>query len=123
MLGRYTEAAVTFYEAFTDLMLEQGEWSQKTFGTDAERGPVGALKHLSKEALEAAQDPTNITEYADCLILLMDAIRRAGHNREGFKWMDVLRAAKEKMKVNKARNWPAPTASDEPVEHDRSKEA
>ncbi|EAA5999890.1 DUF550 domain-containing protein, partial [Salmonella enterica subsp. enterica] len=33
---------------------KHAEWSDKTFG---DVGPVGPLKHLSKEALEAAADP------------------------------------------------------------------
>ncbi|EBW2096313.1 DUF550 domain-containing protein, partial [Salmonella enterica subsp. enterica serovar Typhimurium] len=35
---------------------KHAEWSDKTFG---DVGPVGPLKHLSKEALEAAADPSD----------------------------------------------------------------
>lgn len=38
------------------------EWSEKTFGNV---GPVGPLKHLSKEALEAATEPDDLSEWAD----------------------------------------------------------
>ncbi|EBL1744265.1 DUF550 domain-containing protein [Salmonella enterica] len=34
---------------------DHAEWSDKTFG---DVGPIGPLKHLSKEALEAAADPS-----------------------------------------------------------------
>ena len=37
------------------------EWSEKTFGNV---GPIGPLKHLSKEALEAAADPGDLSEWA-----------------------------------------------------------
>ncbi len=41
---------------------EHAEWSQTTFGNV---GPVGPLKHLSKEALEAAAEPGDLSEWAD----------------------------------------------------------
>jgi hypothetical protein len=100
-------------DKLTDLIRDQSEWSQRTFGTDAERGPLGALRHLEKEAREAQESLADITEYADCLLLLLDASRRAG-----FKIMQVIEAAQEKMKVNKQRSWPKPT-DDNPVEHVR----
>ncbi|WP_309109420.1 dATP/dGTP pyrophosphohydrolase domain-containing protein, partial [Klebsiella pneumoniae] len=37
---------------------EHAEWSQATFGNV---GPVGPLKHLSKEALEAAAAPDDLS--------------------------------------------------------------
>lgn len=51
------------------------EWSDKTFGNV---GPVGPLKHLSKEAQEAAVEPDDLSEWADMQFLLWDAQRRAG---------------------------------------------
>ena len=65
-------------EAFyADLRL----WSRKTFGTPAERGPVGALKHLEKEAREAyleTDEDKRTEEIADCLILVFDVAQRHG---------------------------------------------
>jgi hypothetical protein len=105
------QAMVDAGDALGDLASDISSWSQATFGTDQERGPIGPLRHLEKEAKEAQQNPGDITEYADCLILILDAARRAG-----FKPLPLLRAAMQKMEVNKARKWPKPT-SDEPVEH------
>ncbi|MEB2410998.1 DUF550 domain-containing protein [Enterobacter asburiae] len=76
------------------------EWSDKTFGNV---GPVGPLKHLSKEALEAAADPNDLSEWADMQFLLWDAQRRAGIN-DG----EITAAMEEKLKVNMARQWPEP---------------
>ena len=56
---------------------DQAEWSQATFGSDEERGPLGPLMHLAKEALECQNEPYNITEKADCLFLIFDATRRS----------------------------------------------
>jgi hypothetical protein len=101
-------------ELLRDLAGDQAEWSQKTFGSDKDRGPIGALRHLEKEAREAAENPTDPMEYADCFLLILDAARRAG-----IKPMELMKHAAAKMEINKARTWPKPT-SDEPVEHVRS---
>lgn len=76
------------------------EWSEKTFGNV---GPVGPLKHLSKEALEAAAAPGDLSEWADMQFLLWDAQRRAGITDE-----QITEALEEKLKVNMARHWPEP---------------
>lgn len=79
---------------------EHAEWSDKTFG---DVGPVGALKHLSKEALEAAADPSDPFEWADMQFLLWDAQRRMGLSDEF-----ITRAMIEKLEINKSRQWPEP---------------
>lgn len=79
---------------------EHAEWSQATFG---DVGPVGPLKHLSKEALEAAAEPGDLSEWADMQFLLWDAQRRAGIS-DG----EITAAMEEKLKVNIARQWPEP---------------
>ncbi len=79
---------------------EHAEWSQETFGNV---GPVGPLKHLSKEALEAAAEPDDLSEWADMQFLLWDAQRRAGITDE-----QITQAMIEKLAVNKLREWPEP---------------
>ncbi|STR71959.1 Eaa1 [Raoultella ornithinolytica] len=79
---------------------EHAEWSQATFG---DVGPIGPLKHLSKEALEAAADPHDPLEWADMQFLLWDAQRRMGISDEF-----ITRAMIEKLAINKARLWPEP---------------
>lgn len=76
------------------------EWSEKTLGNV---GPIGPLKHLSKEALEAAADPGDLSEWADMQFLLWDAQRRAGITDE-----QITEALEEKLKVNMTRHWPEP---------------
>lgn len=76
------------------------EWSQATFG---DVGPIGPLKHLSKEALEAAAEPNDLSEWADMQFLLWDAQRRAGIC-DG----EITAAMEEKLKVNMSRHWPDP---------------
>ena len=79
---------------------EHAEWSQATFG---DVGPVGPLKHLSKEALEAAAEPDDLSEWADMQFLLWDAQRRAGITDE-----QITQAMIDKLAVNKQRSWPEP---------------
>lgn len=79
---------------------EHAEWSQATFGNV---GPVGPLKHLSKEALEAAAEPDDLSEWGDMQFLLWDAQRRAGITDE-----QITQAMIEKLAVNKQRSWPEP---------------
>ncbi|MCZ4677235.1 DUF550 domain-containing protein [Citrobacter sedlakii] len=87
---------------------EHAEWSDATFGNV---GPVGPLKHLSKEALEAAAEPGDLSEWADMQFLLWDAQRRAGISDEQINQSMV-----EKLAVNKQREWPEPK-DDEPRLH------
>ena len=79
---------------------EHAEWSQATFGNV---GPVGPLKHLSKEALEAAEQPGDLSEWADMQFLMWDAQRRAGITDE-----QITQAMIDKLAVNKQREWPEP---------------
>jgi NTP pyrophosphatase (non-canonical NTP hydrolase) len=116
IMDRRPENQLEFCDKLADLIDDQAEWSQATFGTDSERGPTGALKHLAKEAVEcidAIGTPDYRTELADCLLLLLDAGRRGGVSFE-----QIVYAARTKMIENKGRTWPKPT-SDEPVEHVR----
>ncbi|HFG9430762.1 TPA: dATP/dGTP pyrophosphohydrolase domain-containing protein [Salmonella enterica subsp. enterica serovar Cotham] len=79
---------------------EHAEWSDATFG---DVGPIGPLKHLSKEALETAAEPGDLSEWADMQFLLWDAQRRAGITDE-----QIALAMVEKLAVNKKREWPEP---------------
>lgn len=98
------------------LIADHAKWSQTTFGMDGVCGPIGALKHLQKEAAEAMDRPGEIEEYADCFLLLLDASRRAG-----FSFAELVAGAEEKLLVNKARCWP-PCVDGEPCEHHKSPE-
>jgi len=89
---------------------ELSKWSQETFGSDAERGPIGPLRHLKLEADEAIESGAP-DEYADCLILILDAARRAGFTHD-----TLITTTLEKLEVCKVRTYPRPPA-DEPAHH------
>jgi hypothetical protein len=115
-----THYLLTLGDKLDDLARDQADWSERTFGPDTLRGPIGGLKHLEKEAREAQACPKDIKEYADILILWLDASRRAG-----FTPLDVIEAAIAKMQENKARSWPAIDLAklDEPTEHVRESDS
>jgi len=102
--------------ALDSLAKDQAEWSQATFGTDSERGPMGALKHLEKEAYECqtAETLSDLREeLADCFLLLIDASRRATVTPA-----QLVAAAQAKMVKNRARKWSKPVDG-QPCEHVR----
>ena len=100
------------------LARDQAKWSEETFGPDDVRGPLGALRHLKKEAQEAADAVDDkvalVKELSDILILFLDARRRAG-----FSLLEIIQAAQAKMVENKARQWPDWRTADgtQPIEH------
>lgn len=79
---------------------KHAKWSDSTFGCV---GPIGPLKHLSKEALEAAAEPDDLSEWADMQFLLWDAQRRAG-----ISDAEITAAMENKLKINMERQWPEP---------------
>lgn len=102
-----------------ELWIAQREWSEKTFGTPAERGPIGPLRHLGKEVGEAIEAIVDLKpeddvreEMADIFILAMDSAQRAG-----FGYHEIMRAIDKKQEKNRARTWPTGVPSDQPVEH------
>ena len=113
-----------------DFWNQQAEWSRATFGSDTERGPLGPLKHLEKEAKEAQTEVEKLArkewpsekdtlylkeEIADCLFLTFDAARRTGISLD-----DLLDTAFQKLEINKAREWPKNLPLDSAIEHVRS---
>lgn len=91
----------------------QAAWSQATFGSDSERGPIGPLLHLAKEVQEAIANPSDLEEFADLQFLIFDSARRAG-----FTYEQLLDACWKKLEKNKTRKW-GPATKDGPVEHVR----
>ncbi|ELC31497.1 hypothetical protein WCU_00991 [Escherichia coli KTE15] len=73
------------------------------FSSVVDIGPIGPLKHLSKEALEAAAEPDDLSEWADMQFLLWDAQRRAG-----ISDAEITVAMEDKLKINMERQWPEP---------------
>lgn len=82
-----------------ELQLLTGIWSDRTFGSGEDRHR-STMNHLKREVDEIIADPSDLEEYADVLILLVDAARMAGFHTD-----DLLDAAYAKHEVNKKRTW------------------
>ena len=87
------------------------EWSDNTFG-DNDR-TIGILNHLKEEVDEAIEAKLEfeekldgisqqrmVSEFADCLILILDAARKSD-----LDTTLLLQAAEYKMQINRTREW------------------
>ena len=81
-----------------DKLDEIGQTSIDLFGNPT--NPLPSLHHLQEEVKEVMKEPLDVTEYADCLILLMGAFKRIGGTAE-----QLVQAAIDKVEVNKKRKW------------------
>ena len=104
---------------FLNLAKYQAEWADKTFGPS--RDALGPLRHLGKEVSETIEAIRNgepsveiEMEFADLLILILDASRRWGLSPE-----ELVKAAHLKMRINESRTWPKleDQVPGQPVEH------
>jgi hypothetical protein len=77
----------------------QREMSLKNFGPGART--KGVIDHIKKELNEIEEDPTDITEWVDVIILAFDGAWRAGWEPE-----DIVKAIVAKQTKNEARQWP-----------------
>ncbi len=80
---------------------EIANWSDRTFG--AGRPATTPLHHLAKEVSELIAAPHDRMEYADCLLLLLDAYRMSGGSAD-----DLIAACYEKLAINQRRTWGTP---------------
>lgn len=107
-------------ETFLDYIKRHVEWGYSTFGTPADgRGPLGPLDHLKKELKEIEDDPNDLKEWIDAIILAIDGFIRAG----GKPHM-LLPMLFEKQTINSMRNWPdwRTMHPDKAIEHVRTRE-
>lgn len=82
------------------LFREHEAFSMSTFG---DRPPTAPLHHLKKEIKECIKEPYDLEEYADCFLLLLDALRLAGFNVD-----NLVNKSFEKLEINKRRTWGEP---------------
>ena len=102
-----------------DYIVRQNHWSEETSGPRDHRDHRGPLKHLRKEIAEATQRPDDVHEFADLIILAIDAASRAGHAPNV-----LISALVDKQRINRERVWPdwRTMPAGQPIEHDRSGE-
>lgn len=91
----YAEADAGFVQFIDDL----ADWQEETFGPSSDIS--GVLAHIRKELVEVKESPDDLSEYADLIILTLDAARR-----RGFLGSEIVNAIYRKALVNKSRTWP-----------------
>ena len=89
---------------------QQREWSRRVFGPG--KRTRGILQHIEKEIAEVRQDPEDVMEWVDIIILALDGAWRAGYTPE-----QVAEALSKKQAINFARTWPTPVSEDVAVQH------
>lgn len=105
---------------FDDYLRRHLEWGHATFGSPADgRGPLGPLDHLKKETKEIGDDPYDLKEWIDAIILSIDGFLRAG----GKPHM-LLPMLFQKQGINGERDWPDWRGADpnKAIEHVRTAE-
>ena len=87
-------------DKWQDLQNDIAAFTDSVFGKS---NPVSKLKHLREEVDELIEEPTDTMEWADCMILLIDAAKKAGHDMD-----DLYKFVNAKMEINKTRKWGEP---------------
>ena len=90
----------------------QRAWSTETFGPGARTQQI--IAHIRQELEEIAENPADVTEWLDVVILALD-----GAWRTGLGSQEVLDALAAKRDRNEARTWPdwRTIPSTEPIRH------
>ena len=93
-------------------LYNQRSWSKNTFGPDFRY--EGIINHIKKELDEILEDPHDLEEWIDVVILALDGAWRAGYEPE-----EIIQAFHRKIKKNKNRSWPdwRQYNDDRPIEH------
>jgi Protein of unknown function (DUF550) len=99
-------------------LYRQRDFSARTFGPGART--EGVLNHIRKELVEVEAAPSDVTEWADLVLLSLDGAWRAGHTPEA-----IAQAIQDKQGVNEQRVWPDWRTADptKAIEHVRTEAA
>ena len=94
-----------------EFLEEKTVWSLRTFGAGVRT--EGVCNHIEKELREIRQDPNDLTEWIDVIILATD-----GYARADGKASELLPRLKAKHAINLQRKWQTPVEG-KAVEHVR----
>ncbi len=117
----YKTAGIHFYgHGFEDALSEdlsfkeciqwQKDWATKTFGEGDHA--LGLTEHIQKEIKEIKENPFDVEEWIDVIILAME-----GAWRTGASVSEVSDVFKMKMRKNERRLWPTENDPNKAIEH------
>ena len=103
-------------------LVDQIGWSHETFGPGMRT--EGVLDHMRKEMIEVADDPRDLEEWIDLVMLAMDGAWRCmegGTLKPEIRAEKVRDALRAKLLKNKQRAWPDWRTADpnKAIEHKR----
>lgn len=87
-------------QKFNKFISDRNEFSSKTFGPPEKRGPLFPLDKLKQELNELIENPSDESEWTDCLLCFLDAAWR-----QGYEFENLVDFAIKKLKINKKRKW------------------
>lgn len=95
----------------------QRYWSELTFGPGTR--DKGLLDHIRQELLEIQENPNDLSEWIDVVILALDGAWRHGYSPE-----EIASALVTKQTINENRQWPdwRTQSKDQPINHIRNEE-
>lgn len=110
-------ASAPFFDLIAHI-LRQREFSKRTFGPGART--AGVCDHIRKELVEVEANPSDVTEWADVILLALDGAWRAG-----FTPGQIAAAIDAKQTKNERRTWPdwRTTDPNKAIEHVREQAA
>lgn len=108
---------MNFYD-LVDHIEQQHDFSLRTFGPGKRTN--GLIDHIKKELVEIGNDPADLMEWVDVILLGIDGAWRAGHEPQ-----QIAQALHDKLEHNKARDWPdwRTTDPDKAIEHVRTEQS
>lgn len=96
-------------------IMRQQIWSENTFGPG--NRTKGVIDHIRKELIEIEEHPTDLSQWADVIILAIDGAWRCAGTAQ-----QIIDAVIAKQERNENRTWPdwRTADPDKAIEHDRS---
>lgn len=97
---------------FIEFLHRKISWSKMTFGPG--RRTNGIANHIRKELKEIEDNPDDLEEWIDIILLAIDGAWRSGADPQQIVGMLV-----KKTRTNEMRHWPdwKKMKEDEPIEH------
>lgn len=104
---------MNYYDLIEHLEQQQ-DFSLRTFGPGMRTR--GVIEHIRKQLAEIEEEPADLAEWIDVVLLALDGAWRAGHAPQ-----EIAQALHDKLEKNKARKWPdwRTAAPDKAIEHVR----